>query len=70
MRFSAILRDGDNALTVTPLVSTNLQSWSDTGLTEAQNVSQAGVPDGFRRRTWEGPSSGSSVFIRFRISYE
>ena len=70
MSFSAVLRDGDNALAVAPLVSTNLQSWSETGLTEAQNVSQAGVPAGFRRRTWEGPSSGSSVFVRFRVIYD
>jgi hypothetical protein len=70
LSFSAVLRDGDNALAVTPLVSTNLQSWSETGLTEVQNVSQAGVPAGFRRHTWEGPSSDSSVFIRFEVSYE
>jgi DNA/RNA endonuclease G (NUC1) len=70
MSFSAIVRDGDNALTVTPLLSTNLQSWTGTGFTEAQNVSQSGVTAGFRRRTWEVPGTSAALSIRFRVGYE
>ena len=70
MSFSAIVRDGDNALTVTPLASTNLQSWINTGLTEAQNVSQSGVPAGFRRRAWEVSANSNALFIRFGVNYE
>ncbi|MGA1540277.1 MAG: DUF5011 domain-containing protein, partial [Chthoniobacterales bacterium] len=69
VRFSTIVRDGDTALTISPVVSTDLVSgWSDAGLTEL-SVSQSGVPQGFRRRTWESPDTGA-LFIRFSVSYE
>ncbi len=69
VRFSTIVRDGDTALTISPVVSTDLVSgWSDAGLTEL-SVSQSGVPQGFRRRTWESPDT-DALFIRFSVSYE
>ena len=70
MRFSAIVRSGDSALTVSPLVSTNLQSWSGVGLTELESVDQTDVPNGFRRRAWQAPATNASLFIRFEFSYQ
>ena len=71
MRFSAVFRDGDSAMNVTPLASSDLQSWSDIGLTETvTNVDQTDVPDGFRRRAWQASGTSTTLFIRFRLSYE
>jgi len=70
-RFTAVLRDGDSAMNIAPLASNDLQSWSGIGLTEIMtNVDQTGVPDGFRRRTWQASRTSTTLFIRFRISYE
>jgi hypothetical protein len=69
-RFSTIVRDGDSALTVTPLASTDLRSgWSNAVLTEV-TANQSGVPQGFLRRTWEVPGTNAALFIRFEVSYE
>jgi hypothetical protein len=70
MRFSAIIREGDSAMSIAPLASTNLQSWSSVGLTELESVDQTDVPNGFRRRAWQAPGTSTTLFIRFRISYE
>ena len=71
VRFTAVLRDGDSAMNIAPLASNDLQSWSGIGLTEIMtNVDQTGVPDGFRRRTWQASRTSTTLFIRFRISYE
>jgi len=70
MRFSAIVRSGDSALTVSPLVSTNLQSWSSAGIAELESVDQTDVPNGFRRRAWQAPATNASLFIRFEFSYQ
>ena len=70
MRFSAIVRSDDSALTVSPLVSTNLLSWNSVGLTELESVDQTDVPPGFRRRAWQAPTTNPSLFIRFSLSYE
>jgi DNA/RNA endonuclease G (NUC1) len=70
MRFSAIIREGDSAMSIAPLASTNLQSWSSVGLTELESVDQTDVPNGFRRRAWQAPGTSTTLFIRFRISYQ
>lgn len=70
MRFSVIVRSGDSALTISPLVSTNLQSWSNVGLAELESVDQTDVPPGFRRREWQAPATNPALFIRFSLSYE
>jgi hypothetical protein len=71
VRFTAIVRDGDTAMVVSPSISTDLRAaWSNTGVVEIQNVDQAGVPAGFRRRTWEASAGSSALFIRFGVSYE
>ena len=70
VRFSAIVRDGDAALTVSPVTSTDLRAgWSSAGLTEV-TTDQGGVPPGFRRRSWEAPDTDAALFIRFEVSYE
>jgi hypothetical protein len=71
VRFIAIVRDGDTAMVVSPSISTDLRAaWSNTGVVEIQNVDQAGVPAGFRRRTWEASAGSSALFVRFGVSYE
>ena len=72
VRFSAIVRDNDNALRITPLVTTDLRSaWSSTTAAEIQTPDQKNVPGGFRRRTWEVPGAeGAALFIRFEFGYE
>jgi hypothetical protein len=70
VRFGAIVRDGDEALTVSPVTSTDLRAgWSSAGLTEV-TTDQSGVPTGFRRRAWEAPGTNAALFIRFEVSYE
>ena len=72
VRFSALVRDNDNALRITPLVTTDLRSaWGDTTATEVQTLDQKNVPDGFRRHTWEVPvANAAALFIRFEVGYE
>lgn len=70
MRFSAVVRQGDSAMSVAPMASTNLQTWSSAALTELENVDQTDVPNGFRRRAWQAPATNTALFIRFRINYE
>ena len=70
IRFSAIVRQGDSAMSVSPLVSTNLHSWSSAGLTELENVDQTDVMPGFRRRAWQAPATTTALFVRFSVSYE
>jgi DNA/RNA endonuclease G (NUC1) len=70
-RFTAIVRDSDPELVVTPSFSTDLRAaWSTVGLLEIPNIDQAGVPAGFRRRAWEVSASSNALFIRFGVSYE
>ena len=72
VRFSALVRDNDNALRITPLVTTDLRSaWGDTTATEVQTLDQKNVPDGFRRRTWEvSGTEAAALFIRFEVAYD
>ena len=72
VRFSAIVRDSDNALRVTPMVTSDLRTaWSNTTATEVLTPDQKNVPTGFRRRTWEVPgANAAALFIRFEVGYE
>ena len=72
VRFTAIVRDNDNALSITPVVTWDLRTaWSNTRATEVVTFDQKNVPNGFRRRTWEVPGAdAAALFIRFEISYE
>lgn len=71
-RFSAVVRDNDNALRITPLVTSDLSSaWNDTAATEVATLDQENLPSGFRRRTWEVPGTeAAALFIRFEVGYE
>ncbi len=70
IRFNFIVRDGDVALAITPTISTDLQNWSNAGLTEMGNVDQANVPSGFRRRAWSSSGGKASLFMRLEIGYQ
>ena len=72
VRFSTIVRDNDNALRITPLVTSDLRSaWSNAAATEVVALDQEDVPTGFRRRTWEvSGANAAALFIRFEVSYE
>jgi endonuclease YncB( thermonuclease family) len=72
VRFSAVVRDNDNALRITPIITSDLRAaWSNTTATEVATLEQKNIPDGFRRRTWEVPGAdAAALFIRFEVSYE
>lgn len=71
VRFSAIVRDDDAALRVTPLLTSDVRSgWSSTTANELLNVEQEGVAVGFRRRTWEVSNANpDSLFVTFEVGY-
>ena len=58
-------------LTVTPMVSSDLRTWG-RGVVElrSREVSQAGVPPGFKRRVWEVRDSKPEFFVRWEVTLD
>ncbi len=72
VRFSAVVRADDSALTVTPRRTSNLLStWTTENIAEVTSTDQSNVPSGFIRRTWEVSDPGpDNLFIRLEVGYE
>ena len=67
---SAIVRADDPTLSVTGLVSTDLTSWTGSGVSVAVSPDTTGVPDGCQRLIFSAtaPSSAKNYFLRLRAN--
>jgi hypothetical protein len=45
-----------------------LGAWSGTGVTSEPASDQNGVPEGFQRRVFTVPASGTMQFIRLKVT--
>jgi 1,4-alpha-glucan branching enzyme len=61
-------RTNDSALSVVPLLSTNLSSTNWSALTASNSANTSGVPADHRRREVSVPVDGAAKFLRLRVT--
>jgi hypothetical protein len=68
LALTALVRSDDAQLGVQAEASTDLGAWSGTGVISEPASDQSGVPDGFQRRVFMVPASGTMQFIRLKVT--